>query len=113
MPESAINAMLLRSRFRTEVSNAAISGINRSPISAVKTTRTATSVSLKKRSTRYLSKWVEMAHKTGPENAKKSQLMKSHLESYLRTISPGEIWPKNVHCASPFAHPDRCNAVLL
>jgi hypothetical protein len=30
---------------------------------------------LKKRSTRYLSKWTEIAHSTGPENAKKSQDM--------------------------------------
>src|SRR5258707_7262649 len=77
MPESPISATLPASRVRTDGSNAAITGINKRPISAVKTTSTATSVSLKKRSTRYLSRCVEMAHKTGPENAKTSQLMKS------------------------------------
>src|SRR6185369_6640500 len=91
MPESPISAMLLASRVRTDGSNAAITGINKSPISAVNTTRTATSVSLKKRSTRYLSKCVEMAHKIGPENAKTSQLMKSCLESYLCTIGPAPL----------------------
>src|SRR5215510_13926404 len=91
MPASPSNTMLLASRVRTEGSNAAITGINTSPISAVKTTRTATSVSLKKRSTRYLSKCVEMAHKTGPENAKTSQLMKSCLESYLRATCPASL----------------------
>src|SRR5215467_14541636 len=82
MPESIINAMLSASRASTAGSNAAITGISKSPISAVKTTRTATSVSLKKRSTRYLSKCVEIAHKTGPESAKTSQLMESFFAAY-------------------------------
>src|SRR5579862_530154 len=44
-----------------------------SPAKAVKMSNTATLLSLKNRSTRYLSKCTEMAHSTGPENAKKSQ----------------------------------------
>src|SRR5580693_3532312 len=43
------------------------------PAKAVKTSKIATLLSLKNRSTRYLSKCTEMAHSTGPENAKKSQ----------------------------------------
>ena len=43
------------------------------PIKAVKSNSRATSLCLKYRSTRYLSKWVEMAQSTGPENAKMSQ----------------------------------------
>src|SRR6202044_17060 len=41
--------------------------------SAVNSTMMATFESLKKRSTRYLSKCTEMAHSTGPQKAKKSQ----------------------------------------
>src|SRR5882724_8302819 len=100
MPESPISAMLPASRFRTDGSNTAITGINKSPISAVKTTSTATSVSLKKRSTRYLSRCVEMAHKTGPENAKTSQLMKSCMECYLPTICLPHHWPGDALRAS-------------
>ncbi len=44
-------------------------------MNAVNSKSTATLVSLKKRSTRYLSKCTEMAHSTGPENAKKSQVI--------------------------------------
>src|SRR5262245_33028696 len=114
--------MLLRSRVRTDGSNAAITGISKSPISAVKTTSTATSVSLKKRSTRYLSKCVEMAHKIGPENAKTSQLIKSCLESdlrmtccttCLRTVGPA---PPLAGARSPgklLARHGRRNAALL
>ena len=45
------------------------------PIKAVNNRSTATLLSLKKRSTRYLSKWTEIAHSTGPEKAKNSQDM--------------------------------------
>src|SRR5664280_1103469 len=43
------------------------------PISAVNMRRTATLLFLKYFSTRYLSKWVETAQRTGPEKAKASQ----------------------------------------
>ena len=104
-----ISAMLLTSRVRTDGSSAAITGISKSPISAVKTTSTATSVSLKKRSTRYLSRCVEMAHKTGPENAKTSQLMRS----CLRRVCPAPPlsigrWPGRL-----FARHGRRNDGLL
>src|SRR5215470_49717 len=104
--------MLLTSRVRTDGSNAAITGINKSPISAVKTTSTATSVSLKKRSTRYLSRCVEMAHKIGPENAKTSQLMKSYLETYWRAVCPVPALARGRSPGKLFAHHGRCNAGL-
>src|SRR5947207_8927285 len=43
------------------------------PIKAVNSSSTAVSLCLKYCSTRYLSKCVEIAHSTGPENAKTSQ----------------------------------------
>src|SRR5450759_4603226 len=43
------------------------------PIRAVNMRRTATLLFLKYFSTRYLTKWVEMAQRTGPEKAKASQ----------------------------------------
>ncbi len=52
--------------------NAAIRGMPGTPISAVKISSAPTSLSLKNRSTRYLSMWVEMAHRTGPQNAQKN-----------------------------------------
>jgi hypothetical protein len=53
-------------------SQKAITGSVKTPMNAVKRSSTATSDCLKYFSTRYLSKCVEMAHRTGPENAKKS-----------------------------------------
>src|SRR5579884_2942887 len=50
-----------------------INGRNKRPIDAVNTSSTATSLSLKKRSTRYLSRCTEIAQNTGPANAKTSQ----------------------------------------
>jgi len=44
------------------------------PISEVKTKSTATDECRKYFSTRYLSMWVEMAHKTGPEKANRSHM---------------------------------------
>src|SRR5690242_11873508 len=52
-----------------------MNGKNSRPTDAVNTSSTATSLSLKKRSTRYLSRCTEMAHSTGPANAKTSQDM--------------------------------------
>src|SRR5690349_4076173 len=113
MPESPISAMLLTSLVRTDGSNAAITGISKSPISAVKTTSTATSVSLKKRSTRYLSKCVEMAHKIGPENAKTSQLMRSCLESDLRRFCLRMTFGQGAIDGKLLARHGRRNAGLL
>src|SRR5271168_142651 len=73
MPERMISAMLPAPAFVTDGSKMKMNGNSRTPISAVKTNKTATSPCLKKRLTRYLSKWTEIAHRTGPENAKKTQ----------------------------------------
>src|ERR1700728_3212325 len=50
-----------------------MNGSIKTPIKAVKTSNTATLLSLKNRSTRYLSRCTEMGQSTGPENAKTSQ----------------------------------------
>jgi hypothetical protein len=49
------------------------------PMSAVNISRTATLLSSKYLSTRYLSMWVEAAHRIGPENAKTSQDISTRL----------------------------------
>ena len=50
-----------------------MNGNSSTPTNAVNSSSTATSLCLKYRSTRYLSKCVEIAQRTGPENAKNSQ----------------------------------------
>jgi hypothetical protein len=50
-----------------------MSGSVSTPIKAVNSSSTAVSLCLKYCSTKYLSKCVEIAHSTGPENAKTSQ----------------------------------------
>src|SRR5215469_13940831 len=50
-----------------------MNGSSSVPIKAVNNSITATLLSLKNRSTRYLSKWTEIAHSTGPEKAKTTQ----------------------------------------
>src|SRR5262249_31715654 len=59
------------------------------PFSAVNTSSTATSLCLKYRSTRYLSKCAEMAQRTGPENAKKSQAMNQFCQCRTTTANAG------------------------
>jgi len=64
------------------------------PISAVNMRRTATLLFLKYFSTRYLSKWVETAQRTGPEKAKASQDIDVKLKVAERSPAPhqqGEI----------------------
>src|SRR5579872_922416 len=65
--------MLLISSRTTAGSKYQINGSITRPMKAVNTSSTATLLSLKNRWTRYLSRWTEIAHSTGPENAKKSQ----------------------------------------
>src|SRR5215472_7254471 len=50
-----------------------MNGNSTTPIDAVNTSSTATLLSLKKRSTRYLSRCTEIAQSTGPDSAKGSQ----------------------------------------
>src|ERR1700685_3077067 len=85
MPASTISAMLPRLGLRTVGSKYQMIGSASTTTSAVNSTMMATFESLKKRSTRYLSKCTEMAHRTGPENAKKSQDIPDSL--YLSTTA--------------------------
>src|ERR1700733_4216116 len=57
----------------TDGSYSQMNGNNTTPTKAVNKSITATLLSLKKRSTRYLSRWTEMAQSTGPEKAKTTQ----------------------------------------
>src|SRR5215469_10621376 len=72
-PEEAMRAALAPSSASTPGASTAMTGSARKPMSAVKMSRTAALLSLKYFSTRYLSMWVEIAHRTGPEKAKTSQ----------------------------------------
>src|SRR6202167_1540689 len=73
MPEKAMTAMAPTLRLVTPGWKYQMKGSISRPTKAVKTSNTATLLSLKNRSTRYLSKCTEMAQSTGPENAKKTQ----------------------------------------
>src|SRR4029077_12086870 len=73
MPASTISAMLPKLGLSTVGSKYQMIGSASTTTSAVNSTMMATFESLKKRSTRYLSKCTEMAHSTGPQKAKKSQ----------------------------------------
>ena len=68
-----MSAMLAAPGAVTDGSNIQMNGSSSTPTKAVKRSSTATSLSLKKRSTRYLSRCTETAHSTGPENAKTTQ----------------------------------------
>ena len=58
------------------------------PTNAVNSSNTATSLCLKYLSTRYLSKCVEIAHSTGPENAKQAKTLatKHQLEDVAQNV---------------------------
>ena len=77
------------------------------PISAVNMRRTATLLFLKYFSTRYLSKWVETAQRTGPEKAKASQDIDVKLkvaERFARSAPTGRnsLGVALVLCGEPF-----------
>src|ERR1700733_12129884 len=74
---------------KTVGSKKAMNGRVKSPTGAVNSSSTATSVCLKYRSTRYLSKCVEMAQRTGPEKAKTSQVMPEFCQ-YERATANGK-----------------------
>src|ERR1700677_4847057 len=73
MPDSTMSAMLPAPGVVTDGSKYQMNGSSNKPTKAVNKSNTATLLSLKKRSTRYLSRCTEMAHKTGPEKAKTIQ----------------------------------------
>ena len=68
-----MSAMLPAPGAVTDGSKSQMNGSSSTPTKAVNRSITATLLCLKNRSTRYLSKWTEMAHSTGPENAKTTQ----------------------------------------
>ena len=67
--------MLPAPGFMIAGSKKAMNGRLSSPMKAVNKRNTATSLCLKYLSTRYLSKCVETAHRTGPEKANRSQVI--------------------------------------
>src|ERR1700689_3026303 len=73
MPEKAMTRMLPTVGLVTPGWKYQMNGSITRPTKAMKSTSTATLLSLKNRSTRYLSRCTEIAQSTGPENAKKSQ----------------------------------------
>src|SRR5580704_1092324 len=98
MPASTISAMLPRLGSRTVGSKYQMMGSASTTTSAVNSTMMATFESLKKRSTRYLSKCTEMAHSTGPQKAKKSQDIVATVASMQRSLHPplqGEGRPRS------------------
>jgi hypothetical protein len=86
------------------------------PISAVNMRRTATLLFLKYFSTRYLSKWVETAQRTGPEKAKASQDIDVKLkvaERFARSAPTGRnsLGVAPVLCSEPFRSDERLQNV--
>src|SRR3954468_19767457 len=74
MPESVITPIARGESCSTFGSNAQMTGRAKTPRKAVNTISTAVSLCRKYLSTRYLSIWVETAHKSGPEKAKSSHM---------------------------------------
>src|ERR1700736_1467365 len=83
MPETVMRAALARPTPTASGSRNQMNGSASRPIRAVKMSRTATLLHLKYFSTRYLSKWVEMAQRIGPENAKTSQDISVRVDDQL------------------------------
>src|ERR1019366_5805971 len=79
------------------------------PISAVNMRRTATLLFLKYFSTRYLSKWVETAQRTGPEKAKASQDIDVKLKVADRSAPTGRnsLGVAPILCSEPFWSDER------
>src|SRR5579883_674849 len=77
MPDPVMTAMARLERLITLGANHQMTGSARTPKKAVKTISTAVSLCRKYLSTRYLSIWVDMAQRTGPEKAKTSHIRKT------------------------------------
>src|ERR1700722_5119987 len=94
MPANTISAMPPAPGAVTDGSKNQMNGSSTTPTSAVNSNSTATLLSLKKRSTRYLSKWTEMAQSTGPENANTT-----HDTRF--SFSPRQKAPRDPHATVP------------
>src|SRR6266550_8567457 len=73
MPDTVMTAIAERGRERTRGSKNQMRGSANTATTAVKTIKTAVSLSWKYLSTRYLSMWVEIAHESGPRMANNNQ----------------------------------------
>src|ERR1700733_548023 len=91
MPETVITAIAKRGRERTRGSKSQITGSANTPTSAVKTIKTAVSLSWKYLSTRYLSIWVEMAQDSGPRTANSNHSIARMLQLSSGQSSSGDV----------------------
>src|SRR5258706_11427364 len=73
MKKSVRTTMAKGGRKKTRVKKSKMTGSANTPTTAVKTIKTAVSLSWKYLSTRYLSMWVEMAQESGPRMANSNQ----------------------------------------
>src|SRR5712671_4502431 len=87
MPETVITAIPERGRERTRGSKSQMMGSANTATTAVKTIKTAVSLSWKYLSTRYLSMWVEMAQESGPRMANSNHCIVRMLHTHLVVAS--------------------------
>src|SRR5258706_12210706 len=85
MPETVMTAIAESGRERTRGSKSQMTGSANTATTAVKTIKTAVSLSWKYLSTRYLSMWVEMAQESGPRMANSNQCIVRMLHHLLES----------------------------
>src|SRR5258705_12195349 len=83
MPETVITAIAERGRERTRGSKSQMRGSANTATNAVKTIKTAVSLSWKYLSTRYLSMWVEIAQERGPRVSNSNHCIVRMLHTHL------------------------------
>src|SRR5882672_4790512 len=89
MPDTVITAIAERGRERTRGSKSQMRGSANTPMTAVKTIKTAVSLSWKYLSTRYLSIWVEIAQDSGPRIANRNQRIVRMLHRRVSSSTAG------------------------
>src|SRR5882672_8610907 len=91
MPETVITAIAESGRERTRGSKSQMTGSANTATTAVKTIKTAVSLSWKYLSTRYLSMWVEIAQESGPRMSNSNHCIVRMLHTHLvvATDNPG------------------------
>src|SRR3979409_1452463 len=94
MPETVITAIAESGRGIRRASKSQMTGSANTATTAVKTIKTAVSLSWKYLSTRYLSMWVEMAQESGPRMANSNHCIVKMLH-HLREIGPYGSIPQN------------------
>src|SRR5258708_25364886 len=93
MPKTVKTAMAVRGRERTRGSKSQMTGSANTATTAVKTIKTAVSLSWKYLSTRYLSMWVEMAQESGPRMANSNHCIVGMLHTH-RARQSGRHHPR-------------------